>query len=407
MSSPMACCECIPRLSTRWTVRALYLTPGCFDKGGISRYARYQIRALRELLGVDNVAVMSLLGPGDDSFEAPFDVDWHGAGPTPRSKLAMVRRAAVLAARFKPSAIVAGHVGFAALARGLSRISPSTVIVNVYGLEVWSGLSVHAEWGLRHADLVVSDCHFTAGYLMEAGLRLVAPTVIWDCVDLERFSPGQPAASVLSRYGIPDPTTGVNLLTLGRMSRGAEHKGYDRLYEVFRRVAPDLPELRLILAGRGELGESLAARARAEGLGHRVFFTGMIADQDLQDVYRAATVFSLVSDRGIGRGEGIPLTPLEAAACGTPILVGDQDGSQEAVVHEVNGFVLDPFDLEEHARRIVELTRDTALRARMGLAARARIEAEFGFGMFRERHRQLLRRWFPATAPSPEAQSSA
>lgn len=388
-------------------MRVLYLTPGCFDKGGISRYSRYQIRALRDLLGAENVAVLSLLGPGEDSFEEPFEVDWHGSGADARSKLGLVARASSLTARFRPDAVHVAHVNFAGLARSLGSAVRATVILNVYGLEVWSGFRRDAEWGLRRADLVVSDCHFTASYLLESGLRSVAPTVIWDCVDLARFTPGPPSPAVLERYGLPDPATGVNLLTLGRMQPEAEHKGYGRLYQVFRRVAGQVPELRLIFAGRGTLADELRERARGDGLGDRVFFTGMMHEDDLPDIYRAASLFSLASDRGIGRGEGIPLTPLEAAACGAPILVGDHDGSQEAVVHGVNGFVLDPFDLEEHARRVVELARDPARRAQMGRAARQRVEAEFGYPRFRERHRQLLRRWFPAAAPSAEAQSSA
>lgn len=388
-------------------MRVLYLTPGCFDKGGISRYSRYQIRALRDLLGPEKVTVLSLLGPGEDCFEEPFEVDWHGSGADRRSKLELVARASQLVARLRPDAVHVAHVNFAGLARWLGSAVKATVILNVYGLEVWSGFRPDAEWGLRRADLVVSDCHFTASYLVEAGLRMVAPTVIWDCVDLDRFTPRPPAPDVLARYGLPDPATGVNLLTLGRMQPGAEHKGYDRLYQVFRRVAPEVPSLRLIFAGRGALADELRERSRRDGLGDRVFFTGVMHEDDLPDVYRAASLFSLVSDRGVGRGEGIPLTPLEAAACGAPILVGDHDGSQEAVVHGVNGYVLDPFDLDAHARHVVELARDPALRARMGRAARERIESEFGYLTFRERHRQLLRRWFPATAPSAKEQSSA
>ena len=57
--------------------RILYLTPGCFDKGGISRYGRYQIEALREVIGAENVRVLSLLGPDGDEFETDFDVAWH------------------------------------------------------------------------------------------------------------------------------------------------------------------------------------------------------------------------------------------------------------------------------------------------------------------------------------------
>ena len=81
-----------------------------------------------------------------------------------------------------------------------------------------------------------------------------------------------------------------------------------------------------------------------------------IHNNDLPKFYNSAFVFSLVSDRGIGRGEGIPLTPLEAMSCGTPIIVGNHDGSQEAIFPKItNGFLINPFDLQAHEKNILEL----------------------------------------------------
>jgi glycosyltransferase involved in cell wall biosynthesis len=98
-----------------------------------------------------------------------------------------------------------------------------------------------------------------------------------------------------------------------------------------------------------------------------------------------------VTNTGPEAGEGIPLSPLEAAACGKPILVGDQDGSSEAVEDGVSGFVVPTFDLDAHRDRILQLAADPSIRARMGAAARARIEREHGYPRFRERLRDLLR----------------
>ena len=70
-------------------MRIVFVSPGCFDKGGISRYNRYQIRLLRELYGNDNIKVLSLLGPDDNSFEEPIDTYWHGNGVSMKDKLQM------------------------------------------------------------------------------------------------------------------------------------------------------------------------------------------------------------------------------------------------------------------------------------------------------------------------------
>jgi phosphatidylinositol alpha-1,6-mannosyltransferase len=375
-------------------VKLLYLTPGCFDKGGISRYSRYQISSLREILGNGNLQVCSLLGPDEESFEEPFEVDWYAGGKGFFNKAAFVLWVSAASFIHRPGIIWSAHVSYSAVIQIIAWLIGAKTVVNEYGVEAWSGLSWDAEWGLKRVSYVVSDCHFTARYLESKGFRPEGSIVVlWDCVDLDKFSPGNPSQKVITKYGLPDPARGVNLLTLGRMGRESNYKGYSRLLEVFMKVTDEIPELRLIYVGRGELVEDLREKVRQLGLENRVFFTGMASEEDLADIYRSAHIFSLVSERGVGRGEGIPLTPLEAAACGIPIIVGNQDGSQEAVVEGTNGFIIDPFDLESHTQAIVMLAKDSTLRERMGCAARRRIEDNFSYTIFREKHRPLLQRW--------------
>lgn len=386
-------------------MKILYLTPGCFDKGGISRYSRFQISAWREILGDDDVRVLSLLGPDINAFEERFSVTYAAGGVGASAKAAFVSRAVWETVKWRPDIIHSAHLNFSSLIKTIAKLARAQTLVNVYGVEVWSGLRPGLRRGLMKADHVISDCHFTAQYLESEGLRQKdTVTVIWDCVDLERFSPGKPRQSVLERYGIPDPISGVNLLTFGRMTTDAAYKGYERLFDVFVRTSSKAPHLRLIYGGRGELAELLKEHARNAGLSDRVFFTGMVKDEDLPDVYRSAHIFSLVTDQGKNRGEGIPLTPLEASACGVPILVGNQDGSREAVIEGINGHILDPFELDIHGEKIMALINDPENRARMGLGARERAEHEFAYPKFREKHRALLQAWFPTAKMNKETQ---
>jgi phosphatidylinositol alpha-1,6-mannosyltransferase len=385
-------------------MRVLYLTPGCFDKGGISRYTRYQIEALRAILGPERVRVLSLLGPDRHSLETPFTVDFHASGNAASDKLAFMARATAFAAKERPNLVLAAHVNLSAAALALAAPIRAATWLNVYGLEVWSGLRRDSALGLRLVRHVVADCAFTARWVREHGM-VGAPEVrvVWDCVDVDRFSPAAPRREVLARYGIPDPATGMNILTLGRISSEAAHKGYDRLLDVFARVRATVSDIRLVIAGRGALIPVLRDRAARLGVGEHVFFTDGVHEDDLPDVYRSAHVFSLVSDRGRGRGEGLPLAVLEAASCGVPIVVGNHDGSQEAVIEGENGYVVDPFDLDAHARRLIGLARDPAARAAMGVAARTRAERVFSYARFVAEHRALLHEWLgdSGRAPSP------
>ena len=370
----------------------VYLTPGVFDKGGISRYCRFQIRALRDLFGQGAVSVLSLEPPRATGFEDAFPVDFASLGSPLEGRALFAAAAAAAALRERPRVVWSAHLHLSVISHPLARALGAASVLNVYGTEVWSDVTRVRAATLGRADYVVSDCHNTRTYLAERGLRAAERTVVhWDCVDLERFSPGDPG-DVLRRYGVPSPPPGgappMTVLTLGRMTPDTLYKGYDRLIEIFARIPASAP-IRLVLAGDGSRRAELEARAHALGLTGRVHFTRSVAERDLPALYRACDVFSLVTHGGYAGGEGIPLTPLEAAACGKPILVGDQDGSHEAVEDSVTGFVVHSFDLDAQRARVLELAGDPSLRKRMGAAARARIEREHGYERFRGRVEEL------------------
>lgn len=375
-------------------MRILYLTPGCFDKGGISRYSRYQISALRTIYGADNVRALSLLGPDEDGIEAAFDVHWHGSSRfgmvSQVDRAAFAIRALGLAAFWRPTAILSAHVNMSPLLVATGKVARAQTVQNVYGLEIWSGLSASRRAHMARAGRVIADCHFTARYVVDEGLHHGRPAVIWDPVDLDRFTPGPTDQRVVDKYGIPDPSEHFVVMSLGRLASAAAHKGFDRLIEVVAPLAAESPRLRLVIAGRGDDQPRLETLAAQFGLGDRIRFTGSIEDSDLPAVYRCAHVFSLVSDRGHSRGEGIPMTPLEAMACGVPIIVGNEDGSMEAVVDGRNGFVVTPRHPVPHREVLAQLMGDAELRAILSREARRVAEEHFSYQGFLEKHRTIF-----------------
>jgi len=372
-------------------VKILYLAVGVFDKGGISRYCRYQIRALRELVGAEHVTVFSLVGRAENDFEDDFTVDrtFDGFGIVNETRFL---EACVGTARGeRPRVIWSSHLRF--LPNGLLGrfFSGGKFAVNVYGEEAWSGkLLPLVRRMLPRADLVVSDCHFTNDFIA-SDYRIASSRlgVVWDCVDLERFEPRPRRSDLIERYGLPHGGNARYVMTLGRIEARSRYKGYDRLLDAFKALR-GAHDLALIYAGVGDDVGRLRARAASEGLGSRVFFLGSIPENELCDVYNLCDVFALVSDRGPGRGEGIPLTPLEAAACAKPIIVGDEDGSREAVVNGQNGFCVSPRDPDALRNALDAILGNDELRAKMGAAARARIEGEFSYPTFRAKTSRLL-----------------
>lgn len=372
--------------------RILFLTPGCFDKGGISRYSRYQIAALREIAGTDRVRALSLLGPGDDGFETPFAVVWHGDGPkaTRRSRLTFAAQAAWQSLLWRPDVIHCAHVNFTPLVARLAALCGAKTVLNVYGLELWSGLSSARRAHMTRMNHIVADCHATADHVIAEGLHACPPTVIWDCADLDRFHPGSPPAHLVARYGLPDPVRHRLVLTLGRLAVSARHKGYDRLIDIFGTVRARVPQAHLVIAGRGDDAERLRAKAEGLGLSDCVTFAGTIDEADLAAIYRVAHVFVLVSDKGPGRGEGIPLTPIEAMASGVPVLVGDEDGSREAVDDSRNGIVVSPRDPAAMTEALIALLSETGSAHDTRRAEARRVaEERFGYMGFLAKHRSF------------------
>ncbi|HEX5505751.1 MAG TPA: glycosyltransferase [Thermomicrobiales bacterium] len=138
----------------------------------------------------------------------------------------------------------------------------------------------------------------------------------------------------------------------------------------------------LDLAGDGPLRPALGALAGELGLAPVARFHGAVPHHDLPALYRRGAVFVLSS-----RHEAQCLAALEAAACGLPVV-----GTAVGVVPELAPYAAlavptrDPAAL---AGALETLLRDPARRARLGLAAQARVAAEYDLGSCAARFRAL------------------
>lgn len=368
-------------------VKVIVLASGVFDKGGIARYLRYQIRALREAYGAESVQVLSLLGPSANDFEDPIEVRWSGSTPT--TDLARARFAIAAlneTRRFRPDVVIGGHVNFGSLAVLSARLGGAKAALNLYGAEVWSRLPPLRRLGLRAADLVVATCHNTESEARRLGVLRGPVRTIWDCTDLSVYCPGVADQDVLARYGVPK-TGRFRILFLSRLNADTRYKGSERVLEVLKLLPPDRFEV--VFAGSGDDCRHLQSVADSLRVGSFVSFTGSIRESDMPDLYRSADAFYLTSMVGNGEGEGIPLTPIEALGCGVPIIVGNADGSRE-LLYNGGGVCTDPNDLDSQARYLLKLQSDPATALAERKHARARAEQAFGFEAFKDKTLQAL-----------------
>jgi D-inositol-3-phosphate glycosyltransferase len=124
-------------------------------------------------------------------------------------------------------------------------------------------------------------------------------------------------------------------------------------------------------AATPEIGR-LMQLAQAEGVADQVVFVGRRARSDLQWFYSAADVFVTTPWY-----EPFGITPVEAMACGTPVIGSAVGGVKHTVVDGETGYLVPPNDPDALADCLARFTRDRGLAARMGEAGRQRANAQF------------------------------
>jgi len=175
------------------------------------------------------------------------------------------------------------------------------------------------------------------------------------------------------------------------------HKNLERLIRAFARVRfqEGNEDLRLVLIGDdvSRYG-SLRRTADEAGVRQDVRFFGFVPHETLAALYRMATVFAFPS-----LYEGFGLPPLEAMACGTPVVTSRISSLPEVVGD--GALLVDPYSEEEIAQGIARVLDDEDLRARLverGLERAASYSWERSVRQIHAGYLKALGRTVPATA---------
>lgn len=146
---------------------------------------------------------------------------------------------------------------------------------------------------------------------------------------------------------------GDYLLFLGRVDR---KKGMDILIEGFSKVAPQFPNIQLVIAGpdNEQYAEVVKAMIHKAGIEQKVIFTGSLEGKDKWAAYRFATLFLLPS-----YSENFGMTVAEAMACKCPVIISDQVGLADEILQAEAGTVI-PVQAEALADAIRALLLNPA-----------------------------------------------
>ncbi len=184
------------------------------------------------------------------------------------------------------------------------------------------------------------------------GLLGVAPerVVVTPNAVREHFRPPDPAVleTFRARKGLPEHF----VLYVGTLE---PRKNLTTLLEAYAEVAQRQAAPLLVGGGKGWLYDAVFQRLEALGLRERVRFVGYLDEAELPLWYAAATVFVFPS---IYEGFGMP--PLEAMACGTPVVASNTSSLPEVVGDA--GLTVSPYDPAALAEAISRLLDDADLR---------------------------------------------
>jgi glycosyltransferase involved in cell wall biosynthesis len=162
------------------------------------------------------------------------------------------------------------------------------------------------------------------------------------------------AAVVRERFDVG----GRFVLSVGDLQPRKNQIGLIRAFARLVDAFPQLPHTLLLVGKETWFAERVREAARASGVEDRIRFTGFVSDSDLLQLYNACDLFVFPSFY-----EGFGLPALEAMACGRAVTCSNTSALPEVV--DGAAILFDPYSVDEMVRAMVDLLRDSQLRARM------------------------------------------
>lgn len=230
---------------------------------------------------------------------------------------------------------------------------------------------------MRLCRAAICVSHYTAEQSLPASLP---KPVIYNSVNLARFDAGH---SLRKQLGI-----GAGEVVVVFLGQIREIKGVADFIAMARKITD--PNAGFLIAGECRDPQKFPGSYseqdldRLAGGDRRIRYIGYV--KDVEDVYHTADIVVVPSRWQ----EPLGLINLEAGACRKPVVATRVGGIPEVVEDGVNGYLVEPGDVDALTARVAALVADPALRTRMGEAGRARVERDFTSRPVREFETLLL-----------------
>lgn len=216
---------------------------------------------------------------------------------------------------------------------------------------------------LLQADAVCSVSHYRADMANKIGEYNGEIDVLYNGID----------TSIIGDYNTKYPS---RIVFTGSLT---ENKGIYQLIKAWNIVKDQSPDAELYLFGKGpieRIREGLTATAKSS-----VHFKGHVDRASLFQYLGEAQAAIFPS-----YAESFALAPMEAMACGTPIIYTSRTSGPELIANEVDGLLVDPDDVEGIASQILKLLENKELAKKIGSTGQKKVKVEFDISVVVARH---------------------
>jgi starch synthase len=230
------------------------------------------------------------------------------------------------------------------------------------------------------------------GIARKASLRACKGLIVASAGERERLSHAYPGIR-LNIADIPNPIDAEEWQATDRVQARAalglpvdcfiainhgridiRRKGLDVLLQAWSALADD-PQAKLVIIGSGQDRDAFAELVRRSDFPNLLWLSDYTTDRAVMRCWLSAADAYVTASRI----EGMPVAPLEAMACGLPVIASDAQGLPDILAEgEASGGLLLPREApKEIANGLMRLRDDVGLRRRLGIAARRRVEQNF------------------------------
>jgi glycosyltransferase involved in cell wall biosynthesis len=184
-----------------------------------------------------------------------------------------------------------------------------------------------------------------------------------------------PTGVDLDKFGVRAKKNENTIFFLSLLDEFHKYKGLEYLLKALLNVKEEIPDVKLIIGGKGVLLEYYQDLVSSWGLERNVVFAGFIPHEEIAEYYSRANVFVLPSISSLQEGFGI--VALEALACQTPVITTKIVGVAADLEKVKAGIVVPSKDPQKLAAAIIEILGNRKLQKDMGTRGRKLVEEKY------------------------------